>query len=352
MSEKLWAPRTESVESASITHLSRTISTRVGEDLSDYTKLHQWSIDNPGDFWSQVWDDAEIKGNKGSHFFDAGQDFISSEFFRDATLNVAENLLNKGVDEAIAILSILENGDRREITWQELRELVAATAAALRAEGVVTGDRIVAWAPNLIEVIVYAVAGLSIGAVVSTSSPDFAPHAVLDRFGQIEPKVFLAAKSYTYGGKVFDCTGRLQEIVANLPSLSKVILVAEDSPEFITFDSWIAPYKGSQLSFDQLPFNHPGFVLFSSGTTGKPKCIVHSGAGILLKLAAEHRYQLDINGDDRVLFFTTCGWMMWNWLTYVLATGATIVLYDGAPMYPTPSRLFDIATTGKPCQAP
>lgn len=347
MSEKLWSPSATAVERAAITKLSQTISARTGEDLSKYADLHRWSIDNLGEFWSLVWDETGIIGNKGSRFYETGTDFISSEFFIGAKLNVAENLLDKGADDAIAIISILENGQRREITWKELRELVAATAAALTNEGVVVGDRIVAWTPHVIEVIVFCLAGLSIGAIVSTSSPDFAPNAVVDRFAQIEPKVLLAANSYTYGGKEFDSTHRLHEIIASLRTLTKTILIADASSEFTTFNDWIAPYSGAELSYTRLPFNHPGFILFSSGTTGKPKCITHTGAGILLKVAAEHRYQLDITSVDRVFFFTTCGWMMWNWLTYVLGTGATIVLYDGSPIYPTPSRLFDLAVDEK-----
>jgi acetoacetyl-CoA synthetase len=345
MSEKLWTPSASAIEHAAITQLSRTISERAGGNFSQYADLHRWSIENPGEFWSQVWEDTEIVGDKGSHFYRVGVDFISSEFFTDAKLNVAENLLNKGAGNAIAIVSILENGLRSEITWAELRDLVAATAAALTHEGVVAGDRIVAWAPHVTEVIVYALAGLSIGAVVSTASPDFAPSAVLDRFGQIEPKILLAASSYSYGGKKFDCTERLDEIVAGLTTVTKTVLIADTSEKFSTFNQWVAPFKGSALSFVQLPFAHPGFVLFSSGTTGKPKCIVHSGAGILLKVAAEHHYQSGLTNKDRVFFFTTCGWMMWNWLTYVLATGATIILYDGSPMYPNWGRLFDIAET-------
>jgi len=347
MSEKLWAPSTAAIEEAAVTQLSRKISARTGRDFSRYADLHRWSIENPGEFWSQVWDDLEIVGEKGSHFYQPGVDFISTQFFPEARLNVAENLLEKGVDNAVAIVAILENGARREITWQELRGLVAATAAALAQEGIVAGDHIVAWAPNVIEVIVFALAGLSIGAVVSTASPDFAPSAVLDRFGQIEPKILLVAQSYSYGGKNFDCSERLDEIVAGLTTLTKTIVIADTSTKFSTFDQWIVPFKGRVLSFAQLPFDHPGFVLFSSGTTGKPKCIIHSGAGILLKVGAEHRYQSGLTSKDRVFFFTTCGWMMWNWLMYVLATGATIVLYDGAPMYPTPSRLFDIAAAEK-----
>jgi acetoacetyl-CoA synthetase len=347
MSEILWEPTQSAIENAAVTALARKISTRSGIDHSTYADLHRWSIENPGEFWSQAWDDCEIVGDKGSHFYQSGPDFISSKFFTDAKLNVAENLLNKGMDNAVAIVSILENGQRREITWKQLRDLVAATTAALVNEGVVAGDRIVAWAPNLIEVIVFALAGLSIGAVVSTASPDFAPNAVLDRFGQIEPKILLAAESYTYGGKTFNCVNRLQEIIPGLTSLTKTVLIADASAEFTTFADWIAPFNRVALAFTQLPFDHPGFVLFSSGTTGKPKCIIHSGAGILLKVAAEHHYQAGLTKNDRVFFFTTCGWMMWNWLTYVLATGATVVLYDGAPTYPSSSRLFDIAEKEK-----
>jgi acetoacetyl-CoA synthetase len=309
--------------------------------------LHKWSVDNLGEFWSRVWDETGIIGEKGSQIYRKGADFISSEFFVDAKLNVAENLLAKGLDGEIAIISLQEDGRRREITRRELRSLVAATRAALLSEGVVAGDHVVAWTPNVAEVIIYTLSALSIGAVVSTSSPDFAPAAVLDRFGQIKPKILLASQKYSYGGKEFDCVSRLKEIANSLPTLVKTILVAELSSEFTTFDSWISPFLGSPLKFDRVPFNHPGFVLFSSGTTGKPKCIVHSGAGILLKTAEEYKYQLGITEGEKVFFFTTCGWMMWNWLTYVLATGATIVLFDGSPVHPNPSRLFDIAEVEK-----
>lgn len=343
MSKELWTPTAASIENASITKLSRLISERIGADLSEYADLHQWSVDNIGEFWKQVWLDTEIVGEIGPHTYSEGQDFISSEFFPDARLNVAENLLHKGPDNSIAIVSILEDGSRREVTWKELRTLVAATASALRNEGVASGDRIVAWAPNVIEVIVFALAGLSIGAIISTSSPDFSVDAVCERFGQIEPKVLLGAKSYRYNGKVFDCTDRLWEISARLPTLIKIVLIADVPAEFPTFTNWIAPFSGARLTYTSLPFNHPGFVLFSSGTTGKPKCIIHSAAGVLLKVAAEYRYQLDLSENDRVFFHTTCGWMVWNWLFLVLSIGATIILYDGSPVSPSSSRLFDIA---------
>ena len=308
--------------------------------LDSYSELHTWSIENPGQFWSRAWDDCEIIGEKGGNFYTPGADFISSHFFSDATLNVAQNLLSKGKDGDIAIVSILEDGARKEITWSELRAQVGATTAAMKAAGIVKGDRVVAWVPNVTETIIYALGALSIGAIVSTASPDFAPGAVQDRFGQIEPTMLLAADSYQYNGKTFDCVPKIAEIEKLLPTLTKTIRISE-------FASWIAPFMGSPLDFTPLSFEHPGFVLYSSGTTGKPKCIIHSGAGVMLKALAEQLYQFEIHDKEKMFFFTTCGWMMWNWLTMALGRGATIVLFDGAPMFPTSSRIFDIAEQEK-----
>lgn len=316
--------------------------TRLQSDLGfqSYAELHAWSIENPGLFWSRAWDDCGIIGEKGGQFYTPGEDFISARFFSDATLNVAENLLSKGDANDVAIISILEDGVRSELTWGALRDQVAATSAALKAAGVVKGDRVVAWVPNVSETIIFALGALSIGAIVSTASPDFAPSAVQDRFGQIEPKILLATDSYQYNGKVFESSSKIEEIQSLLPTLTATIRISG-------FQSWIAPYLGAPLDFTPLPFDHPGFVLFSSGTTGKPKCIIHSSAGVMLKALAEQLYQFDIKAQQRVFFFTTCGWMMWNWLTMALGRGATIVLFDGAPMFPTPSRLFDIAENEK-----
>ena len=332
MTEKLWQPTLQ----------GKTALERLQSDkgFDSYASLHQWSVDNPGDFWSRAWDDNQVIGTKGSTNYVQGADFISSKFFPDARLNVAENLLAHGDANEVAIVSILETGVRSEITWAELRIKVAATAAAMRAEGVVAGDRVVAWVPNVTETIIYGLGAMSIGAVVSTASPDFAPHAVEDRFGQVEPKVFLAADGYNYNGKYFDCSEKSAEIEKLLPTLKKTVRISE-------FDTWIAPFMGAEAVFEQLPFDHPGFVLFSSGTTGKPKCITHTGAGVMLKAQSELLYQFNISKGNKVFFFTTCGWMMWNWLTMALGRGATIVLFDGAPMAPTPSRLFDIAQDEK-----
>jgi acetoacetyl-CoA synthetase len=332
MIEKLWEP----------TLRGDTAIEKLQSDkgFDSYSSLHEWSVKNPGEFWSRAWDDNHLIGEKGSTFYRPGSDFISSHFFPEARLNVAENLLAHGDADAVAIVSILENGERSEVTWSELRILVSATAAAMRAEGVVTGDRVVAWVPNITEAVIYGLGALSIGAVVSTASPDFAPHAVEDRFGQIEPKIFLAADGYHYNGKYFDCKEKSAEIEKLLPTLVKTIRVSQ-------FQEWIEPFIGAEAVFERLPFEHPGFVLFSSGTTGKPKCITHTGAGVMLKAQSEMLYQFNISKGEKVFFFTTCGWMMWNWLLMALGRGATIVLFDGAPMAPTPSRLFDIAQDEK-----
>ncbi len=332
MIEKLWEP-TLNGETA----IEKLL---VEKGFDSYATLHQWSVKNPGEFWSHAWDDNNVIGEKGATPYVKGTDFISSRFFPEARLNVAENLLAHGDADEVAIVSILETGVRAGITWAQLRIKVAATAAAMRAEGVVAGDRVVAWVPNVTETIIYGLGALSIGAIVSTASPDFAPHAVEDRFGQVEPKLLLAADGYNYNGKYFDCTEKSLEIEKLLPTLKKTVRVSQ-------FEAWIAPFIGAKAVFEQLPFDHPGFVLFSSGTTGKPKCITHSGAGVMLKAQSEMLYQFNINKGQKVFFFTTCGWMMWNWLTMALGRGATIVLFDGAPMAPTPTRLFDIAQDEK-----
>jgi acetoacetyl-CoA synthetase len=304
----------------------------------DYWGLHKWSIDNPGEFWSRAWDDLGLIGDKGSINFQAANRFIDSKFFPNGAINVAENLLAHG--EGVAMVGILEDGTRTEFTYAQLRQKSAAVAAAMREMGIVSGDRVVAWAPNVPEVMIYALGALSIGAVVSTASPDFAPHAVEDRFGQVAPKLILLGDNYQYGGKTFDLKEKGDEIIALLPTLEKSLRISE-------FESWIAPFSDAKPEFTPLPFDHPGFVLFSSGTTGKPKCITHSGAGVMLKAGAEQIYQFDMKAGERVFFFTTCGWMMWNWLFMCLIRGVTIVLFDGSPVFPRAHCLFDLAQNEK-----
>ena len=304
----------------------------------DYWSLHKWSIENPGEFWSLAWDQLNLIGDKGAISYQSGTDFIASKFFPEAKINVAENLLAN--TNGTAIIGILEDGSRIEISYEQLRQKSAACAAAMREMGITSGDRVVAWVPNTHEVIIFALGALSIGAILSTASPDFAPEAVKDRFGQIEPKLILLGDNYQYGGKTFDLKSKGDEIIMLLPTLQKSVRISE-------FESWIAPFLNSKSEYVHLPFDHPGFVLFSSGTTGKPKCITHSGAGVMLKAGAEQLYQFDMKAGERIFFFTTCGWMMWNWLFMCLLSKTTIVLYDGSPVFPTNSILFDIAEREK-----
>lgn len=325
---KLWSPHNDG--SSALEKLQK----RNGFD--SYWQTHRWSIEHPESFWSQAWDDLEIIGDKGSKFLEKNSDFISTNFFPDALLNIAENLILRGRDEDIAIISINESGARNELSWGELRNKVAATAAAMRTQGVNVGDRIAAWTANVSETVIWTLAAQSLGAIVSTASPDFAPVAVQERFGQIEPKLLLASSRYEYSGKLFELGEKIDEIQTLLPSLQKIVTTDD-------FESFIAPFYGSELKFERLPFNHPAFILFSSGTTGKPKCIVHSGAGVLLKAGEEILYQFAISRGEKIFFYTTCGWMMWNWLIMNLLVGATIILYDGSPGFPNTDRLIEIS---------
>lgn len=343
----LWSPSQEQIANAKVTRLREEINAQYKLNLLGYTDLHKWSIENTESFWKKIWDDNIINGELGTTVFAPDLEFRKCQFFPGSRLNVAENILYRGEDDAIAVTEILEDGSRREFTWRELRDEVQACASALVAEGIRPGDRVAAWAPNIFEVLVVGIATLSIGGIVSTSSPDFAPNAVLDRFGQIQPTILFASASYLYNGKKFDCLEKLDEISRDLGSLRKTIVFGSQDTPFVNYEEWIKSHRGEKISFEKFPFDTPGFILFSSGTTGKPKCITHSAAGILLKLIVEHRYHFELSERDKVFFYTTCGWMMWNWMLYVLASGSSIVLYDGSPLYPDLKRLFALAESEK-----
>lgn len=343
----LWSPSPEQIARAKVTQLREEINAQYGLNLLSYSDLHKWSIENTELFWKKIWDDNIINGEFGTKVYSPDLEFRKSKFFPGSRLNVAENILYRGLDDSIAVTEILEDGSRREFTWKELRDEVHACASALMAQGVRPGDRVAMWAPNIFEVLVVGIATLSIGGIVSTSSPDFAPTAVLDRFEQIQPTILFASASYLYNGKKFDCLEKLHEISRNLGSVRKTIVFGARDTSFANYEDWIKAHRGVRIGFEKFPFDAPGFILFSSGTTGKPKCITHSAAGILMKLLVEHRYHFDLDERDKVFFYTTCGWMMWNWMLYVLASGSSIVLYDGSPMYPDLKRLFSLAETEK-----
>ena len=308
--------------------------------FAGFREFHRWSIENPDDFWREAWDELGIVGVRGERTTRGGG-FEGTEWFPDARLNIVDTLL-AGDPLFEALISHAEDSPRRSLTLGELRTEVAACASALRASGVQVGDRVVAWTPNVVETIVFALGALSIGAVVSTASTDFGPAALVDRFGQIEPTVLLASASSRYGGKEIPLADSIAQVVSELPTLTTIVVIGA-SDAHTTWEEWLSPHHGSELLPTALPFNHPGFILFSSGTTGRPKCIVHSAAGVLLKVLSEQGYHLDVRPGDTMLYATTCGWMMWNWLLCGLGRGATIVLCDGSPGYPDISRLWAIA---------
>ena len=283
----------------------------------DFAALHELSVREPDRFWRAVWDDCGVVGDPGEVVFDPGDGSIrGARFFTEARLNFAENLL-LSPDDSLAIIATDETGRRRELTRRDLHDLVARTAAAMRAEGVQPGDRVAAWMANVPETVAIMLAAASVGAVFSSTSPDFGVAGVVDRFGQIEPVLLFAVDGYQYGGKRFDCTARLGEIATALPTVRRVIVVRHVHEGAlpagaVAFDEWLP--ATAPASCAQLPFDHPLAILYSSGTTGPPKCIVHRAGGILLKHLTEHQLHCDMRAGDRVFYFTTCGWMMWNWL--------------------------------------
>ncbi len=294
-----------------------------------------------------MWEFGEIIGERGDEALRPGANLADSRFFPNARLNVAENLLARLPTNGPAIVAYTETGRTATLSSDELRSAVASCAAVLRASGVQVGDRVVVVLPNGPEAIIAMLAAASMGAVFASASPDFGVAAVLDRFGQIEPLVLIVCETYMYAGKQIDCRSKLSEIANGLPSVKTRIAVGSfDGLIPDSFEPWIetlAGHVGAALAFNRLPFDHPWYVLFSSGTTGPPKCIVHRCGGVLLMHAKEHRLHCDIRPGDVVTYYTTTGWMMWNWLASVLATGATVVTYDGSPMHPTQHNLFDIA---------
>lgn len=309
--------------------------------LGGFRQAHAWSVAEPAQFWRQAWSDLGIVGNPGDVTFE-GHGFLQTKWFPQANLNIVETLL-QGEPNQEAIVSLAEDGPRISLSRKDLTSKVKACALALQASGIQSGDRVVAWMPNGSETMIFALGALSIGAIVSTASTDFGVAALLDRFGQIEPKLLFAATSYQYAGKKFKLEDKFAEVMEGLPSLSTLITWGNSS-HGKEFNEWLKPYIGLEFKFPKFSFDHPGFILFSSGTTGKPKCIIHSAAGVLIKVLSEQGYHLDINQGDRVFYATTCGWMMWNWLLLGLGRQATIVLVDGSPAHNSLERFWKIAS--------
>jgi len=349
----LWQPSPQRIAATRLDAFRRqVVDEGLAPDASDSTTLWEWSVSNPGAFWQSVWDWTGVIGEAGERQVEEADEFWKWRFLPDATLNIAENLLaDRPGANSDAIIERREDGFERETSWAELRADVAAMAAWMRSVGVAPGDRVAAWMPHVRETIVSFLAAASIGAVFTSTSSDFGVDGVVDRFGQTTPKILIAADGYSYNGRAFSCLDRLAEIVDQLASVERVLVVGvlEETPDASGIDratSWsgaLASFAGAAPDYTPLPTDHPLFILYSSGTTGKPKCIVHRSGGVLLKLLSEHQLHCDIGPGDTVFYFTTCGWMMWNWLVGCLASGATIVVFDGSPAHPRPAALFDLA---------
>ncbi|MDQ1425239.1 MAG: acetoacetyl-CoA synthetase, partial [Acidimicrobiaceae bacterium] len=324
----LWTPSPERVAAANLTAFAE------GVGLEGYDALHHWSVTDLDGFWSALWDATGMIGDKGATIYRPGADLPGACFFPDARLSLAENLMARTGDAA-AIIALDETGRRREWSWDELRRAVGSLAADLQADGVGPGSRVAAWLPNIPEAVAAMIATVSLGGVFTSASPDFGVDGLLDRFGQVEPTVLFAADGYWYGGKPFDCRDRLAELRARLPTLTRVY-------EVPNLEAAPPPPRHAPLpSYERRPFDHPWYVLYSSGTTGQPKGIVHRAGGVLLQHRKEHQLHNDLRPGDRAMYFTTTGWMMWNWLVSALATGVTIVLFDGSPFHPSPDVLLD-----------
>jgi acetoacetyl-CoA synthetase len=348
----LWQPSPEAMAGCNMTAFMRAASAQWFARFDGYADLYRWSIDKPEQFWSSLWDFGKvIASNRGSRVLADGNRMPGAKWFPEARLNFAQNLLRTR-DDSDAIVFWGEDEVQRRLSHGELYREVAHFAHALRAAGVKPGDRVAAYLPNMPEAVIAMLAAASVGAIYSSCSPDFGAQGVLDRFGQIAPKVLVAADGYFYNGKVVETLPRLAEIVAGLPSVEQVVIVPyirhqhdlSAVPKARMWSAFVEPFRhDTEIRFEQLPFNHPLYILYSSGTTGVPKCILHSAGGTLLQHLKEHMLHADVRLGDRLFYFTTCGWMMWNWLASGLASGATLLLYDGSPFLGRGNILFDLA---------
>ncbi len=347
----LWRPSAGRCQSAQMTEFMVRANGLAAKPLATYADLHAWSIAQPELFWKAIWEDSGIIGEIGQRVLLKAEEMYGARWFPDARLNYAENLLRDSANEQ-ALVFWGEDKVKRRLSRIQLRRQVAGLASALLDMGVVAGDCVAAYMPNMPETIVVMLASASIGAVFTSASPDFGARGVLDRFGQTQPKVLFACDGYWYNGQAVDVMPRLAEIVAGLPTVERLILVPylgtvgdiDALPNAITFERFIAPHESVEdIHFARLPFDHPLYIMYSSGTTGVPKCIAHGAGGTLLQHLKEHRLHCDVRPGDSLFYFTTCGWMMWNWLASGLASGASLLLYDGSPFAASGRILWEYA---------
>ena len=348
MSQVSWTPSPARIQDANISRFIKLIHLEVDPRVFDYPGLYDFSIRSPQKFWRAVWEFFDVHGTRGDIVLAEAGKMPGAQWFPKARLNFAENLLRYR-DERDAIVFHSETGAVRTLTYAQLYQQVAATAAALRAAGIQSGDRVAGFLPNLPETLVAMLASTSLGAIWSSCSPDFGTQGVVDRLGQIEPRVLFSTDQYSYNGKVHDCLGRAREISERIPSIEQVVIIpcpgssvsSGDIGNACMFEDFIDP-DAREITFAQLPFDHPVYILYSSGTTGVPKCITHGAGGTLLQHLKELGLHTDLKRSDRICYFTTCGWMMWNWMASSLAIGATVVLYEGSPFYPDPAAMFQL----------
>lgn len=347
--QTLWTPSPDQIIHSQMYRFMVHVNEKYDDHLSSYDELWQWSVDHVADFWGTFWEFSGIRFSRGyDRVVDDPKKMPGAEWFAGARLNFAENLLSRQ-DEKTAILFRDETGRERRISYRELYDLVHRAAEGLKRLGVVRGDRVAAFMPNLPETIIAMLATASIGAIWSSSSPDFGIKGVLDRFSQIEPKVIFAADGYFYNGRQFDSQEKLRGILDQLPSVRHVVMTdftghldTSAIPQALSWDELLQPVSG-KMHFEQLPFDHPLYIMYSSGTTGLPKSIVHSAGGTLIQHLKELMLHTDLREEDTIFYFTTCGWMMWNWFVSSLAAGATLICFDGNPFYPGPEALLKMA---------
>jgi acetoacetyl-CoA synthetase len=351
MGKLLWKPSEERIKNSNMYRFMSFVNERHRQNFTDYDGLYAWSISQLAAFWAAVWDFVGIKAAKRyDEVLDDDRKMPGAKWFSGARLNFAENLLRYR-DDSVALIFKGEDQPVRRITYAELYDEVARLAKSLRAFGVGPGDRVAGFMPNMPETVAAMLAATSLGAVWSACSPDFGIKGVLDRFGQIKPKVLFVANGYFFKGKNLDSLSRVAEIVNDLPSIEKIVVVpyTETAPDIsslrdaVHYHEFKAPERGLEIRFEQLPFDHPLYIMYTSGTTGLPKCMVQSAGGILIHQLKEHVLHTNLTRKDTIFYFTTCGWMMWNWLVCALGVGAKLLLYDGNPFHPAPGVLWQTA---------